>query len=334
MGWLQDIKRLIPPGGYQPGHWGALVHKKGYPQDVVVSENSNVIPFTEKGVGVHPLAIIGNVNQILLILDRYKDYVIENQIPELPNIYMGLTLYEPGPLYSGLFPVHDSVAKLIQGAADIGGGGLGEVVQTPIASQIPSAVASAADALSKTQETIKELREVFDGEPARGPMLIPADQKVEVILHYLEPKSYVDVVKVETVTRTSTTKTRDHTQKTASVVTVLALAPQVIRLVASCTTKLPAWEDWKKASSAGTFSLRSKSRIVEVDRAYLQYFGSVTLRSVEKRATALKHLAGVTQLYCIVKRQEKDQGPRLAACEKLLGTIGEEKAWLGILGVR
>ena len=71
-------------------------------------KNGNYL-FSEIGAGVHELALVGTKQDILTWLGQHAEYSIENRIPELPDIYMGVEPYKPGQRFKGLFPVNDAL---------------------------------------------------------------------------------------------------------------------------------------------------------------------------------------------------------------------------------
>lgn len=333
--------RLIPPGFFQAGEWQSMVQKGGrlmparptadkkYVFDATVIKK---IDEQRPPLGPYPLVInvnghLGDIhNQMML----RSDHAILNKIADLPDIYMGLKAAEnltENP-YIGLYPIHDLIEKLTDKVASIGLAGIGELIDPPKGGFMQSLHDSKEYFDTVTDEkftnTIKYTLNLI--KTGREPALINADSGVWVILHYLTPRGYDNVIKLDTDPTTYTSSKWGGAKVDAVNLSVLKLIPKVISLVASCTTDLPSWEEWKQMSSAGIASIRSQSRIVQVDHAYLQYLTSIKYRSVDKRQSALKYLKNMATLYASVKKQERDyQNSRLKACERLLNIIGLEE---------
>lgn len=101
----RESKPLIKEGKYY-----SLIVDRGELQHAVKSSN-NAYLFSEKGVGVKPLVLIGTPVEISEFMLRNGKYGIENQINELPVIYMGITRYVPKKRFSGIFPLQDILIK-------------------------------------------------------------------------------------------------------------------------------------------------------------------------------------------------------------------------------
>lgn len=88
--------------------------------------------FNHSGLAVHPLVILGeNKSDVFAYLERYKTHSIYNKvgiptvemfddadgIEDMATIYMSVSPYTPGKRFTGLFPLHDAVQAVVQGAA-------------------------------------------------------------------------------------------------------------------------------------------------------------------------------------------------------------------------
>lgn len=73
--------------------------------------------FSEVGAGVKPLVILGHKLNVYAYLLANDEQEIENRIEDLPGIYLSVEPYKPGARFVGLFPLHDAVKALVQGAA-------------------------------------------------------------------------------------------------------------------------------------------------------------------------------------------------------------------------
>jgi hypothetical protein len=334
-----DLYRLIPPDFFRAGEWQSLVQKSGCLKIARATEEKKYL-FTEstsrESVGCHPLVIrvrgrIGEVNNLMMLR---SDHAILNKLADCPNIYMALKGEEPPAEhpYTGLYPIHDTLYQLATKGVRIGAAMLPSVEDPSTAVEYARAGISIYGAVTD-DNFMKPIKDLLDSIKAgRLPALINADSRVWVILHYLKPKEYENVVELDT--ERTTYKSREWGNASVDAVTIsfMKLLPKVVSLVASCTTDLPAWNDWKEMSSAGKVSIRSRSRIVQVDLAYLQYLTSIKYRSVEKRKNALKYLKNMVTLYSKSKENEGDHGSnRVKACKNLLNTIAQEEERLTVI---
>lgn len=286
-------------------------------------------------LGPYPLVINvnGHLGEIHNQMMLRSDHAILNKIADLPDIYMGLKAAEnlTENAYIGLYPIHDLIEKLTDKVASIGQAGIGELIDPPIGGSMQGLRDSKELWDTVTDERFTDTIEYILNliKTGREPVLINANSGVWVILHYLKPTAYDNVIKLDTDPTTYKSSQWGGASVDAANLSILKLIPKVISLVASCTTDLPAWEEWKQMSSAGIASKRSHSRIVQVDHAYLQYLTSIKYRSAEKRRSALKYLKNMATLYSSVKKQERGyDSNRLKACDRLLSTIGLEESRL------
>jgi hypothetical protein len=93
--------------------------------------------FSEVGAGVQPLALIGLWHEVLNFLVKRSGGGIDNRIVDLPQVYMGLSYYQPGKRFTGLFPVGDAAVQLTKGAMGFvpgnnitdAGGAIGDLIE-------------------------------------------------------------------------------------------------------------------------------------------------------------------------------------------------------------
>ncbi|MBS0054785.1 hypothetical protein [Yersinia sp. Marseille-Q3913] len=97
------------------GKYYSLIVDRGDLQKAVKSSNNDYL-FSEKGSGVKPLVLIGTPIEISAFLIKNETRGIENNIKDLPDIYMGITNYVPHKRFSGLFPLHDLLSKSVEQA--------------------------------------------------------------------------------------------------------------------------------------------------------------------------------------------------------------------------
>lgn len=95
------------------GKYHSLIVDQGSLQKAVKNSKNRYL-FTEKGAGVKPLVLIGSATQIYEFILENKTTIIENQIEELPEIYMGITKYIPKERFRGIFPLHDLLIKTFE----------------------------------------------------------------------------------------------------------------------------------------------------------------------------------------------------------------------------
>ncbi len=75
------------------------------------ASNHNFL-FSEVGAGIHPMVLIGLWHEVMQFVKRYPETGIENRIPDLPAIYMGMCFYRPGQRFKGLFPLNDTLLQV------------------------------------------------------------------------------------------------------------------------------------------------------------------------------------------------------------------------------
>lgn len=113
--------------------------------------------FSEGGVGVQPLVLIGTTEEVLNFIGNKISYSITNTIPLYPEIYMGISKYIPGKRFKGLFPVGDAVVALVEQftglvGAGVGGiaSGLGPIQPVRLYTDVAGALKDLVDNVKKT----------------------------------------------------------------------------------------------------------------------------------------------------------------------------------------
>ncbi len=104
----------VPSPQLHLGKYNSIIVDQGELKQARASSNGDYHPFSESGVGVLPLAIIGTPLQIVELLQRQAKFSIVNQIKELPEIYVGISIYKPKDRFSGVFPVKQVAQDIIK----------------------------------------------------------------------------------------------------------------------------------------------------------------------------------------------------------------------------
>jgi hypothetical protein len=105
-----DLWRISAPV-CKTGKYYSVIEDRGTLQKATANSQNNY-DFSATGAGVKPLVIIGTPVQIVAYLHSKHQRVIVNSIPQLPQIYMGISLYKPQDRFTGLFPVHDFMKEV------------------------------------------------------------------------------------------------------------------------------------------------------------------------------------------------------------------------------
>lgn len=106
----REPKPVIKEGKYY-----SLIVDRGELQKAIKNSNNEYL-FSEKGAGVKPLVLIGTPVEISDFMLQNETRGIENDIKELPNIYMGIARYVPQKRFTGLFPLQDLLVKTVDQA--------------------------------------------------------------------------------------------------------------------------------------------------------------------------------------------------------------------------
>lgn len=160
---------------------GSVIQDRGVLRHAVPSGNQYL--FSEKGAGVQSLALIGLWHEVLNFLARRPQGGIENRIIDLPEIYMGVSYYQPGQRFTGLFPVLDAVRDLSGQLVGLAGGGLGNVLPGPTGA-VQSAFSNVLSLIGGVKDGKDALQPVLQGQPKK-PNLKLASQEVYVKFSYL-----------------------------------------------------------------------------------------------------------------------------------------------------
>lgn len=110
-----EIYREPSPKIIKKGY--SLVLDRGVLHKAIISSKGTYI-FSEKGAGVKPLVIIGTLYDIADFLYKRRDVIIDNTIPDLPNIYLSATYYKPKERFNGITSVGDVVVILSKSLLD------------------------------------------------------------------------------------------------------------------------------------------------------------------------------------------------------------------------
>ncbi|MCU8068044.1 hypothetical protein L5L78_23605 [Shewanella sp. SM34] len=73
--------------------------------------------FSEVGAGIKAIVLIGTSVQVFNYLEENSSVYIENQIKELPEIYVGVANYIKKAKYIGLFPLQDILVQAVNQAS-------------------------------------------------------------------------------------------------------------------------------------------------------------------------------------------------------------------------
>ncbi|MGG1944578.1 hypothetical protein AB1286_07190 [Trinickia sp. NRRL B-1857] len=93
------------------GKGGSLLEDRGSLRKAI-KNSRGWFQLSEHGEGRKPLVIIGSRAQVLAFFRRHAASGIENTVPELPRIYMGISRYVPKTQYRKLTPHHDAALRL------------------------------------------------------------------------------------------------------------------------------------------------------------------------------------------------------------------------------
>lgn len=97
--------------------FGSVIQDNGVVRGAPPASNGYFL-FSEVGAGVKPLCLIGAWDDVLRFLLERKHSGIQNQIADLPEIYMSVEKYRPRPRFVGLFPFHDAIVDLVEKLTD------------------------------------------------------------------------------------------------------------------------------------------------------------------------------------------------------------------------
>ena len=330
------VYRLETAGLFRATTWGDLVHQCPRFEPARAAEHRFVL--SAQGVGVDPLALVGTLREVCATLEFFQDHVIENQLPELPQLYVGIRLHEPGPLWDGLYPLEEIAKRVFRMAAALAPvpdlkevlGGMAH--RAGIEVNLPVPLLEVYEFHDEHGDDIERIRELAaHRDEGRGPCLIHPEQSLVVILHDLKPQDACSSV-AELPLRAGSRvlpgprhEVQDHHD-----ITFVELRRRLWPLLARVTTTLPTFEQWKASSSAGRLSIRRRSRILAVDHAYLDYLQSVDTRALGggQRAQKLAALLHQVHAYRDQKDAEGDHGQRMQACDRLLHQIEAEQRHL------
>jgi hypothetical protein len=103
------------------GKGGSLLEDRGSLRKAI-KNSRGWFQLSEQGEGRKPLVVIGSPAQVLAFFRRHAASGIENTVPELPQIYMGVSRYVETARYRKLTPYHDTAQALANMATWTGAG--------------------------------------------------------------------------------------------------------------------------------------------------------------------------------------------------------------------
>lgn len=113
MAQVSDIKMWREPTPVvKEGKYYSLIVDRGELRKAVKSSNNDYL-FSGEGAGVKPLVLVGSPVEISEFMLQNETRGIENHIKGLPDIYMGVTQYEPKQRFTGLFPLQDVLTQTV-----------------------------------------------------------------------------------------------------------------------------------------------------------------------------------------------------------------------------
>lgn len=101
------------------GKLSSVIQDHGYLKPTLPASNKYYL-FSETETGAKPIVLLGAFSEIIEFLSKSKALGIENRIPNIPNIYLGTSLYIPGERFTGLFPLNDFIYQLVRNVGDLG----------------------------------------------------------------------------------------------------------------------------------------------------------------------------------------------------------------------
>uniref|UniRef100_A0A7C1WXD1 Uncharacterized protein n=1 Tax=Pseudomonas graminis TaxID=158627 RepID=A0A7C1WXD1_9PSED len=101
----------VPAPILHNGKYGSVIIDRGSLKKAVAGSNNHYL-FSETGVGVQSLVIVGTAVQVTEFLLDHQLRGIESQIKSLPHLYMGITTYKPNERFSGVFPANELLSSV------------------------------------------------------------------------------------------------------------------------------------------------------------------------------------------------------------------------------
>jgi len=135
-------------------HYSLIIDRGELQKAVRTSKNEYL--FSETGAGIKPLVLIGTPVEITEFLIKNETRGIENNITELPDIYMGITKYVPRKRFIGLFPLNDLLITAVEQVQKFQPGSI-----VTDAAGIPGDLKGVYEAMEKLQENQKESGQVL-----------------------------------------------------------------------------------------------------------------------------------------------------------------------------
>lgn len=103
------------------GKGGAMLEDRGFLKKAIKNSHG-WFKLAEHGEGRKPLVIIGSREQVLTFFRYNATSGIENTIPDLPDIYMGISRYAPLAQHRKITPFNDAAFATAQLAISSGAG--------------------------------------------------------------------------------------------------------------------------------------------------------------------------------------------------------------------
>ncbi|WP_397450657.1 hypothetical protein [Pseudomonas sp. NA-150] len=93
------------------GKYQSIIIDRGELKKAVAGSNNHYL-FSETGVGVQSVVIVGTPLQVTEFLLNNQTRGFESQIKSLQEIYMGISPYTPKTRFSGVFPLNELLASV------------------------------------------------------------------------------------------------------------------------------------------------------------------------------------------------------------------------------
>jgi hypothetical protein len=101
----------VPAPELKAGKHGSVIVDRGQLKKAVAGSNNHYL-FSETGAGVQSLVIVGTAVQVVEFLLTHHQRGLESQIKALPQIYMGISPYQPKERFSGIFPANELLSSV------------------------------------------------------------------------------------------------------------------------------------------------------------------------------------------------------------------------------
>jgi hypothetical protein len=102
----------VPAPVVAAGKYSSVILDRGELKKAVADSKGNYL-LSQTGAGIQSMVLVGTPLQIADFLLAQQARKIDNQIKQLPQIYMGISLFKPKARFSGLFPVGDAWTQVL-----------------------------------------------------------------------------------------------------------------------------------------------------------------------------------------------------------------------------